>query len=293
MTTSSAAAAPIAVIYHAKCPDGFGAAFAAWLRFGDAAAYIPAFYGEPAPDLAGHEVYIVDFSYPPQELRALEQRAERVIVLDHHESAYRQLRAYACCKQHTLLHFDMAHSGARLAWDHFHPGKPVPALVNYIEDRDLWSWKLEHTRAYLMQLDMLPLEFEAWKQVLEMDEAQTARFIDNGRQALAKYDSVCRNLADDALPLSIGPHAGLMLPLGGDLVSDVGNILALKSNTFAALWKVLPEGRVKVSLRAAPGFDLLPLASAFGGGGHPASASFSIPLARLPDLVAGSLALPG
>lgn len=50
------------VIYHADCPDGFGAAFAAWLVFGDSAQYVPARFGEPAPDVRGKEVYILDFS---------------------------------------------------------------------------------------------------------------------------------------------------------------------------------------------------------------------------------------
>ena len=39
-------------------------------------------------------------------------------------------------------HFDMNHSGARLAWDYFHPGKEPPKFINYIEDCDLWAWKL-------------------------------------------------------------------------------------------------------------------------------------------------------
>jgi hypothetical protein len=29
------------VIYHADCRDGFGAAYAAWKKFGDNASYIP------------------------------------------------------------------------------------------------------------------------------------------------------------------------------------------------------------------------------------------------------------
>lgn len=30
---------PVTVLYHADCPDGFGSAYAAWLRFGDSASY--------------------------------------------------------------------------------------------------------------------------------------------------------------------------------------------------------------------------------------------------------------
>ena len=31
----------IVIIYHTDCRDGFGAAWAAWKKFGDSATYIP------------------------------------------------------------------------------------------------------------------------------------------------------------------------------------------------------------------------------------------------------------
>ena len=38
------------VLYHANCHDGFGGAFAAWKKFGDAADYVPMRYGMAIPD---------------------------------------------------------------------------------------------------------------------------------------------------------------------------------------------------------------------------------------------------
>ena len=54
---------PDMCIYHGNCQDGFGAAWAVWKRFGDAVEYVPGFYGQPAPDVAGRSVVMVDFSY--------------------------------------------------------------------------------------------------------------------------------------------------------------------------------------------------------------------------------------
>ncbi|OYU42743.1 MAG: phosphoesterase, partial [Burkholderiales bacterium PBB4] len=51
------------VIYHGRnCPDGFAAAMAAWLFFGDTALYLGLDHGEvqslaDLPDLAGRAVY--------------------------------------------------------------------------------------------------------------------------------------------------------------------------------------------------------------------------------------------
>ena len=39
------------VIYHDHCTDGFGAAFAAWLKLGDDADYLPMAYGRFAYDV--------------------------------------------------------------------------------------------------------------------------------------------------------------------------------------------------------------------------------------------------
>ena len=65
------------VIYHADCTDGYGSAFAAWLKFGDEAEYLPMQYGQVKTvaemnsvlSTAGipfgeGEVYILDFSLP-------------------------------------------------------------------------------------------------------------------------------------------------------------------------------------------------------------------------------------
>ena len=76
------------VIYHASCADGFGAAFAAWLKLGDEAEYLPMQYGkEFDADCQGREVYILDFSFPKLTMDRLFATAKRVVWLDHHASS--------------------------------------------------------------------------------------------------------------------------------------------------------------------------------------------------------------
>ncbi len=47
------------VLYHASCADGFGAAYAAWLTYGDKATYIAVNYGEPCPAMDDHSVIYI------------------------------------------------------------------------------------------------------------------------------------------------------------------------------------------------------------------------------------------
>lgn len=63
---------PVTIIYHADCLDGFGAAYAAWRVFGDTASFRPMHHGEAwvMSELAGHEVFILDFRSRPTSWRA-------------------------------------------------------------------------------------------------------------------------------------------------------------------------------------------------------------------------------
>lgn len=80
------------VIYHANCTDGFGAAFAAWLKLGDSAEYLPIEHGknfltEYAGSTVNREIYILDFSLPREVMGWLFQRAKRIVWLDHHATS--------------------------------------------------------------------------------------------------------------------------------------------------------------------------------------------------------------
>jgi len=80
---------PVTVIYHADCIDGFGAAYAAWCQFGDIANYYPIHHGQPweTAKIAGHQVFILDFSFPPNVLESMAGMAISVTQIDHHVSA--------------------------------------------------------------------------------------------------------------------------------------------------------------------------------------------------------------
>lgn len=79
------------VIYHASCADGFGAAFAAWLKLGDEAEYRACQYGreefQEGESVHNREVYVLDFSFPKDTMDWLFRDAKRVVWLDHHASS--------------------------------------------------------------------------------------------------------------------------------------------------------------------------------------------------------------
>lgn len=161
----------ILCIYHGNCADGFGAAWAVRHALRDGVEFHAGFYGNAPPDVAGRDVVLVDFSYKRPVIIEMAKAARSLLIIDHHKTAAEDLEGLmrsppggwptwmengplyddeACYVDPPLDRvaalFDMNRSGAGLAWDYFHPRQPRPALIDHIEDRDLWRFKLPGTR---------------------------------------------------------------------------------------------------------------------------------------------------
>jgi uncharacterized protein len=279
------------VLYHGRrCPDGFAAALAARLYFGDRAEYLGLDHGdtktvEDLPDVHGRAVYILDFSFSVEILQAIDVRAAKLVMLDHHKSAAEKLNGFAC--RCGVVHFDMAKSGARLAWEFFHPKVTVPDLVRYVEDRDIWAWQYPESAGYLAALDMEPFDFDRWAAIAAFTPAQTISFMARGHAMDEKFAKLAADIAEGAQPVVFNGHTGLMVNAPGVFHSLVGDMLSKNSGTFALMWTVGKGGIVKVGLRSQRGYNCIPLAESMGGGGHAQACGFKINADHLPQLVAG------
>jgi len=101
------------IIHHQGCSDGICGALI--LHTGlSGGELLDAQYGDdpPAPELVkDRDVWIVDFSYPREELLKINELANKLVVLDHHKSAA------ANCEGLDFVVFDTERSGAMLAYD--------------------------------------------------------------------------------------------------------------------------------------------------------------------------------
>lgn len=298
------------VIYHANCADGFGAAWAARQKFGDSAIYFPATHQQPTPDVTARDVIIVDFCYPRETLRAMARQARSMLVLDHHKSAsedlHQDLRTNdgpavfridsvfpqtweyvrmcvqldidegitGCTGATIYALFDMNRSGAGLAWDFFHPGVARPALINHIEDRDLWRFALPGTREIQACLFSHPYDFDAWDHLMRDSTAtlqtEGAAIERKHHKDIAELVKVCQRrmvIAGQDVPVASLPYT---------LTSDAGHLMAA-GEPFAACYWDTEQGRV-FSLRSQDdGADVSAIAKQYGGGGHMHAAGFRVP----------------
>lgn len=278
------------VLYHGHCPDGFGAALAAWMALGDTADYVPCLYNEEIPAVAGKHVYILDFSFEPEVTLEMSRQAKSLVMLDHHKTAYEKLHSLKplCCGK---LHFDMGHSGAVLAWHHFHPGKDVPYLLQCIQARDIWTWDVEGAKEFLRWLDSQPRNFESWLGILNFDERQLSEAKKLGTAMQAMHDSMCEAVFEGATPVTLAGETGLMLNASFFFTNDVGSRMAEESGTFGLVWRV-DDKRVRCSLRSVKPYNVRTIAEKFGGGGHDQAAAFELPIEALPKLISEGILHP-
>ena len=252
---------PEVVLYHADCPDGFGAAWAIWTRC-PMARFVMVRHGQSPPDgLAGKRLSILDFSYPRPIIEQLASATSALVILDHHVTAQHELGDLPC------THFEQGKSGAVLAWEWAH-GTPVPWLLEYVQDKDLYRWQLPESREVNAALESYPFDFTVWSGL------QQGCLVTEGRAILRAQEQLIDKILDTAVLVRF---EGVTVPAvcSAILRNELGERLAT-AHPFCLVW-YQRDGRRYVSLRSREGgVDVSLIAQVYGGGGHCHAASFSL-----------------
>lgn len=268
MTSPDVSSSPL-VIYHGHCLDGACAAWVALHALGGVGVQLhSATYGEPPPSVVGRDVLIVDFSYKRDVLIEMARVAKSLRVLDHHKTAQEDLAGLPFCT------FDMNRSGAGLAWDEL-VGGPRPWLVDYIEDRDLWRFKLPDSEVVNSYIQIAGYDLNAMAQVA-LDGLDNA--LAKGKIAMAVRRSYIDSVKDNVVLAKLDQDLPLVPCVNVPFwcVSEVVGELC-GDHPFAFGWHISNTGRAVYSLRSRGDFDVSSLAKRWGGGGHKNSAGFNAP----------------
>ena len=254
---------PDCVLYHDDCADGFGAAWAIWKRFPHA-QFLPVKHGYPPPDeMEDRHVVIADFSYGRDIIEGIAKKTASLCILDHHVTAQAALAGLP------YAHFDLDRSGAVLAWEWAHD-EPLPWLLQYIQDKDLWQWQLPNSREINAALASYPYEFSVWdglcQEVLEVE----------GRGILRYENMLVKKITGEAVMITLHGERvpAVFSPI---LTSQIGEVLS-RDHPFCVIWHQR-DGRRYFSLRSrANGGSVAKIAAYYGGGGHTHAAGFSVSL---------------
>jgi oligoribonuclease NrnB/cAMP/cGMP phosphodiesterase (DHH superfamily) len=281
------------VLYHAHCNDGFTAAWVAAKYFkqhGVPFELIPCHYGqEPYEPVGDENIYLLDFSYKHDVMRALwdkqRENANRIVILDHHESALLDLSALVNTKptsDNKILHyedstlylcFNLKDCGATLAWKHFFTAG-LPLLLAYIRDRDLWEKQLPETDEFHAYTETLDRDLKTWD-LLEVEVETRWKYVtDQGRSALRLKDKIVKKAVEKARPIQLGGWRGLAVNSTTFFSEVAGDLSDQPDIDFGCAYFQREDGRWQYSLRSHKGCRVNDIAKWFGGGGHPAAAGF-------------------
>ena len=266
----------VVIIYHAQCRDGFGSAFAAWKKFGDAATYVPQRTQVAVGEYVGKEIYVLDYGLEEDVQRALEATNKSVMVIDHHPASEASVTAFP---QNI---FDANHSGAVLSWQYFHPEVPVPELLYFIEDHDLWRFAMPDNRAFGSAMKEYDFDFKKWDELLKRleDPAFRAAFINKGQIISQFEDNLVEGLMQYKERVLFEGLKLWALNVSRTYRSILGHHLAsLNAGTDEpeiGLVYYRNLGAVHISLRSNGDANVRVIAEKYGGGGHDRAASIKV-----------------
>ncbi len=259
-------------IYHGACADGFTAA---WIvnKVHPDAEFVAGFYQTTPVDVTGKIVYMVDFSYKRPVMEELANKALKIIHIDHHDTAIRDLEGFDPPNFEKFYSPLNTESGAMLAWKYFYPGVEVPKFVQHIDDRDRWQFKLPGTREIQANIFSYDYTFENWDMLFTQDVDEqiregTAIERKQARDIKELMGTVVRrmNIAGYNVPVANIPYM---------FGSDMCNALA-KNEPFAAYYYDKPGIREFGLRSSVDGIHVGNIAAQFGGGGHENASGFRI-----------------
>lgn len=263
------------VIYHSNCFDGFGAAWVCRKALVNEGTiqFISAKYGDSAPvHLKGEHIWIVDFSYPKDAIIKLAED-NNVYVLDHHKTAQANCEGLPT---NIWCTFDMNRSGAMLAWNHFFPTQDANKLVQYIQDRDLWHFKLPYSREISALIASYPRDMQTYDYLAErLDKGPWLEVVEQGNAILRferqKVDEMCA----EAKQVDLGDGPIWAVNTTYNFGSLCGEYLNQKypESKYSAYYFDRADGEQQWGLRSR-GFDVSEVAKRFGGGGHKQASGF-------------------
>lgn len=302
------------VLYHGNCADGTGSLWAVHRKMCKTKGHQTALsevnsFGDDhkkgdnrfrITDILSickdNNILIADFSYPVELITKIKIVCNKLILLDHHDTGAKMLGSEPNC------YFDMNHSAAYMVWYFMETGEPLqrtpcnkqpPAVIRYIQDRDLWKWKEPHSREINCglyrkskdgKLDYYDFfhdhEEETLQELKHYGEQYLAFQADTIENAIGiaykrkffGYDAIVANIAiapSETCEKLLEKHKDCRIAIV--YYDDNEN----KIHKFSARRR---ENDVDIVLSNILQRAFAHVGVGWGGGGHPAAAGFTIPI---------------
>ena len=283
------------VVYHSQCPDGIASAWAVKLIHPQI-DIMPCSAGKPPQKeleyFKDKRVVFVDLCPSVEYFCQLINVVGHLTIIDHHKPNYEKLNEHvdsdAVEYRNLECVFENDKSGCMLTWDYFHTTQR-PWFIEYIGDRDLWTWKLPSSREVNNAFfDGGHVTFDGLQKLYENTDSELInKFIKKGEEiAEFKNTLIDNTIKHYSIPCKykrmingIEKEYNVWLYTGrADLISDVGNKLMGKKLTmtgglipdFTVYWSYNTTTKeYGISMRSTDqSTNVNEICQLYGGGGH-------------------------
>lgn len=288
------------VIYHSPCVDGNTAAWSISylsnkLLHHSNIVYIPCKAGEDVANLhelvAGKNVCFVDYSPSVAQIYTLQNIAQYILIIDHHEKTINNIITNKF-NENVELFLNIAGCGASLVWKYFEQTLSIvltiPEFIKYVEARDTWNFKLLNSEIICLGL-YADENISDWCYLNHLADENSFEYIDmcyNDGIKLMEYKNKC---VDDAIQHNkikcMYKNYNIWLyTCNNTITSDVGNKLmevAFPDGTYPDFtlryeYDII-NNAFKFSARSKnEKVNVNLIANEFGGGGHRNASGFII-----------------
>lgn len=219
-------------------------------------------------------VYVVDFTFSDME-ELVKVAGTKLRWIDHHKTAMEQhnelwnsLEVYG--------NRDLDRSGCGLTW-WYCIDTTIPLAVRFVEDRDLWRFVHDETKAFCAGLNILtdsPYD-DIWSDLLDHEDGwdYPENVIQFGEALLKSQGRRIKTLFDNGTDIIFHGYKARMCNTTS-YISELGEyICSLPDYDIAVMWQAIND-KIIVSLRSNT-VDCSVIAQKYGGGGHIGAAGFS------------------
>lgn len=262
------------IFYHKNCADGFGAAWAARKLIAPPTGLqlIPIDFGSSHDmnKLAGSpsNTTVLFFDVVPDMewlQNDLLSKYPNVEIHDHHVSN-RDLG-----KQYNKYYFNNNLSGCILAWNKLSSligeNNPAPLLLQYVQDRDLWKWKLENSHLVNDYIITFPMNDYYWDKISEDIEKDINRVLFGGSLIGMHRTKQIDFMSQNTYKIQY-ENKTYIVSNCSYAHSEFGSFLVNEYNCFGAILWSFDGNKIRVSFRSKNNNDVSIVAKSLGGGGH-------------------------
>lgn len=267
--------------------DGEAAAAVVKKRYPQARVYYND-YGQPVhPDVftKGSRLLVTDFSLQDHEFSKAKNLGIDIVWLDHHMDRVRDLESKGFSFAGRRMDSEC---GAMLTWKFLFPAVEVPDAIKLVDDIDRWQFKDPRTKAFAAGMEMYMTRVSMrkcyiWDLLLSDDKVLAgttlARIIRDGERIVAyrelRNKIMCKELTfktefrgSPVLCSGVKLHNSMFFDsIPQEIKNTVEAMCLIQYNAWAKCYKGTFYSPDEVK-------EVLPMAKALGGGGHPCAAGF-------------------